>query len=182
MVLSDVDIGKEIRAGRLKFDPPIDEKRIGSSSIDLLLHEDLTILPKSQEQGMIVAPGPTTNIMRIVTKHSKSEAIPDGIYQLQPHHLILGRTVEQVHLPDDLAARVEGKSSLARLGLSVHMTAPTVMAGFQGYLVLEMYNAGPFTIQLTHKMEIAQLILERLETPPDQGYRGRFQNQGEDED
>lgn len=180
MVLSSVDISNEIAAGRLSFDPPV-EDRIGASSIDLLLHGDLVIPPKDHEEGVIIAPGPKIDIMKFVTNNSESKSIADSFYQLDPHHFILGRTVERLCLPNYLAGRVEGKSSLARLGLSVHATAPTVQAGFRGYLVLEMYNAGPFTIQLTHKMEIAQLILERLETPPGQGYRGRFQNQGEEE-
>ena len=178
MVLSSGDINNEIAAGNLSFDPSI-EGRIGASSIDLLLHEDLWIPPKVHKQGVIIVPGPTVKIMDIVMDNSEKESIAGSFYQLDPQHLILGRTVERLCLPSYLAGRVEGKSSLARLGLSVHATAPTVQAGFRGYLVLEMYNAGPFTIQLTHKMEIAQLILERLETPPDNGYCGQFQNQGD---
>ena len=177
MVLSNVDIRKEIELGRLKFAPPIEEARIGSSSIDLLLHEDLTILPEGPVTGPMFAPGPGADVMQFVRNQGCAKCIASGTYDLAPHRLIIGRTVEQMYLPDYLAARVEGKSSLARLGLSVHMTAPTVMAGFRGYLALEIYNVGPFKVQLTHKMEIAQLILERLETPPDQGYSGQYQNQ-----
>ena len=76
-----------------------------------------------------------------------------------------------------MAGRIEGKSSLARLGLAVHITAPTIQAGFQGSLVLEMYNAGPWTLELTEGMQIAQVIFERLEQPPSRGYQGQFQGQ-----
>ena len=69
------------------------------------------------------------------------------------------------------AARIEGKSSLARLGLSVHITAPTVLAAFRGRLYLEMYNVGPFILQLKPGMQIAQLIVERLGLPASQGYK-----------
>ena len=177
MVLSSADINCEIDKGQLEFDPPIADDQIGSSAIDLLLHEQLYVLPRCQVQGVIAAPSLGMDIMLFVKSQSECKSIANGTYDLQPHHLVLGRTVERLVLPKYLAARVEGKSSIARLGLSVHMTAPTVMAGFRGYLFLEMYNAGPFAIQLSHRMKIAQLILERLETPPDQGYRGQYQDQ-----
>ena len=115
MVLSSVDISNEIAAGRLSFEPPV-EDRIGASSIDLLLHGDLVIPPKDHEEGVIIAPGPKIDIMKFVTNNSESKSIAGGFYQLDPHHLILGRTVERLCLPNYLAGRVEGKSSLARLG------------------------------------------------------------------
>ena len=91
--------------------------------------------------------------------------------------VIIGRTLEVFGLPEHLAGRIEGKSSLARLGLAVHITAPTIQAGFRGSLVLEMYNAGPWTLELTDGMQIAQVIFERLGETPSQGYQGQFQDQ-----
>ena len=76
-----------------------------------------------------------------------------------------------------MAARIEGKSSLARIGLSIHITAPTVMAGFAGTLYLEMFNWGFLPIQLRENMKIAQLILERLGVPPSERYQGQFHQQ-----
>ena len=73
--------------------------------------------------------------------------------------------------------RIEGKSSLARLGLAVHITAPTIQAGFRGPLYLEMYNAGPWTLELTPRMQIAQVVFEHLGLPAQYGYRGQFQDQ-----
>ena len=97
--------------------------------------------------------------------------------RLEPRRLVLGKTLEYITLPSHLAGRIEGKSSLARFGLSVHVTAPTVVAGFQGRLVLEMYNSGPFRIELSHGMKIAQLILEQVSLPALRPYGGQYQHQ-----
>lgn len=103
---------------------------------------------------------------------------------------ILAWTEQKIQFPHTsrLAARVEGKSSLARLGMGVHVTAPTIHAGF-GYraadplflgnpIQLEIWNAGPLTIRLTKGLKICQLILEEVHGTPNQGYVGRFSLQG----
>ena len=96
----------------------------------------------------------------------------DQPFNLTPGKLVLGRTVEEISLPIShdgtpcLAARIEGRSSFARCGLLVHFTAPTVHAGFQGALVLEMYNFGPYTIQLYENMRVCQLIIEQVSGIP----------------
>lgn len=103
---------------------------------------------------------------------------------------LLGWTIEKVQLPHQarLAARVEGKSSLARLGIGVHVTAPTIHAGF-GYkkgddsypgtpLQLEMWNCGPLDIKLVEGMPICQLIFEMVDGTPEKGYDGQFSIQG----
>ncbi len=94
---------------------------------------------------------------------------PDQGYRLAPGKFILGRTRERISLPlpeEDggtcLAARVEGKSSLARLGLLVHFTAPTIHAGFEGAITLEMMNLGPVPILLTPGLSVCQLIVEEV--------------------
>src|SRR5262249_50017381 len=102
----------------------------------------------------------------------------------------LGWTLETVQLPSRsrIAARVEGKSSLARLGMGVHVTAPTIHAGF-GYadrdpgwpgnpIQLEIWNTGPRPIRLKHGMKICQLIFEWVDGTPEQGYEGQFRLQG----
>ena len=103
---------------------------------------------------------------------------------------LLGWTIEKVQLPhrSRLAARVEGKSSLARLGIGVHVTAPTIHAGF-GYkasdetfagspLQLEIWNVGPLDIRLLEGMPICQVIIELMDGTPEKGYDGRFSQQG----
>ena len=180
MVLSDIEISAEIRAKRLRFDPPIDELsgRIDSSALDLQLHEELIILPEEPVPGVIIAPdAPGVSVMELLNSHGKPHSLLQGAYTLKPHHFIIGKTLENITLPDHLSARIEGKSTLARLGLSVHVTAPTVMAGFEGHLYLEMNNIGPFSIQLERGMKIAQLVLEHVGLPPSRGYQGRYQQQ-----
>lgn len=181
MVLSDIDIRAEIDARRLIFDPPIEDpdERIDSSAVDLLLHEELILLPKETVGGVTIVPtDEEVEVMNLLERHGKPRSlIGKGPHRLEPHRLVLGKTLEYVTLPSHLAARIEGKSSLARFGLSVHITAPTVMAGFQGRLYLEMYNSGPFRIELSHGMKIAQLILEQVSLPPLRTHQGQFQNQ-----
>ena len=145
MALSDVEIRAEIRAERLVFDPPINAdadgivRRIGSSSVDLLLHERLIILGGDRESGVIIDPSARGfNVMDFLEKNGRTEVIPEGgSYQMEPNHLVIARTLETVRLPLHLAARVEGKSSLARLGLSVHVTAPAFTPGLKARCILK---------------------------------------------
>ena len=179
MVLSDVEIRAEIAAERLIFEPPIDDRdSIGSSAVDLLLDEELLILPE-RVAGVSIDPSDDgIEVMQILRRHGEIKTLlPNTPHLMEPEQLLMGKTLEAVKLPLHLAARIEGKSSLARLGLSVHITAPTVMAGFSGQLYLEMNNIGPFPIQLRTGMKIAQLILEHVGLPALEGYRGQFQGQ-----
>ena len=100
--------------------------------------------------------------------------------ELKPNAFALAYTVERLTLPLNLAARVEGKSSVARWGLSIHQTAPTIHAGFRGNIRLEIANVGPFVCRLTPGMQICQLVVEELKTPPENELRSRFQNQSPD--
>ena len=176
MVLSDI----EINAERLIFDPPIadEDERVDSSSVDLLLHPDLVLLPAERVQGVTIVPSDRdVEVMNLLSLHGEHRSLIASPYRLEPHHLIIGKTLEHITLPNHLAARIEGKSSLARFGLSVHVTAPTVIAGFAGNLFLEMRNVGPFAIELSQGMKIAQLVLEHVGLPPSRGYGGQFQQQ-----
>lgn len=180
MVLSNIEIQAEIDAKRLLFDPPIEtgSGRIASSSVDLLLHEELIILPDKPNPAIVIVPDAVgSSVMEILKNNGEQRSLTNSAYTLQPHHFIIGKTLEHIVLPDHLAARIEGKSTLARLGMSVHITAPTVMAGFKGHLYLEMNNIGPFPIQLESGMKIAQLVLEHVGLPPTEGYTGRYQDQ-----
>jgi dCTP deaminase len=107
-----------------------------------------------------------------------------------PQTFLLGWTIEKIQLPhrSRFAARVEGKSGLARLGIGVHVTAPTIHAGFgfkkdgAGYpgspLRLEMWNVGPLDVKIVEGMAICQLIFEVVDGTPEQGYEGKFSIQG----
>ncbi len=179
MVLSNVEIWAEIRAERLVFNPSvIEENRFGSSSVDLLLHERLLVLPDRMDDMTFDALHDRVDVMTFLESRGHYHYLSsDGPYTMPPNRLLIGWTLETITLPDHLAARIEGKSSLARAGLSVHVTAPTVLAGFEGRLVLEMNNIGPFPIVLHEGMPIAQLILEHVGLPPTEGYQGQYQGQ-----
>ena len=103
---------------------------------------------------------------------------PSGKYILEPNRVYLGSTLEKVRFPagSKLAGRVEGKSSLARLGFSVHMTAPMIHCGTGlGIITLEMFNHGPFAIEVTPgKTRICQLILEEVSREPEERTGGNF--------
>ena len=179
MVLSNVEILAEIRARRLVFDPPIDDdERFDSSSVDLLLDERLLVLPDSADGQVFDSALHGRDVMGFLQTHGYYHYLSsDGPYTMPSNRLLIGQTLEFITLPDHLAPRIEGKSSLARVGLSVHVTAPTVKAGFEGRLVLEMNNIGPFPIVLRPGMPIAQLILEHVGLPPSEGYQGQYQGQ-----
>jgi dCTP deaminase len=103
----------------------------------------------------------------------------DGTLTIEPHAFIMGQTRERVHFPESsrLAARIEGKSTLARIGLAVHLTAPTIQVGFEGVLALEMVNNGNYPIRLRPGIRICQIIIEQVFGTPDQMRTGAFQNQ-----
>lgn len=108
-------------------------------------------------------------------------------YHLKPHAFVLGQTLEKVELPilnkkRPLAGRIEGKSSFARCGLLVHFTAPTIHAGFEGTIALEMANFGPFEIVLKPGMYVCQLIVEEVVGIPfrnDSAFQGQARPAGQ---
>ena len=176
MILSDGEIRNELARGDLVFEPEVLD--INSSSVEMRLHPDLITFPETDPQlGPVNPANRGFRVMEHVRKIGNPRNLHLDPYTLESGRLIIGKTLETIRLPRDIAARIEGKSSLARLGLSIHVTAPTVMVGFQGTLYLEIYNLGPLPIQLTEEMNIAQLILERVGVPPEQPYGGQFQNQ-----
>jgi dCTP deaminase len=129
-------------------------------------------------------------ITALIARFVRSAPIPPEGYPIVPGQLHLGWTLEQIQLPhrSRLAARVEGKSSLARLGLGVHVTAPTIHAGFGekparpdflgNPIQLEIWNTDPLPIVLKPRLRICQLIFEHVDGTPEQGYVGQFATQG----
>lgn len=177
MVLSERDIRELIDAGQLLFRPPLVEKQVGTSSIDLHLGYNFAFYPN-------LAAGLPANVGAIFTqtvdlrdellvrefidrvRRDNNQRLGDGDYiEIRPGAFLLAETLESFTLPNDLAARVEGRSIYARLGLTVHQTAPSVKPGWSGQLTLEIVNNGPFTYRLYPKMYLCQLILEQLSSP-----------------
>ncbi|MFI7677054.1 dCTP deaminase [Actinophytocola sp. NPDC049390] len=162
MLLSDGDLRKELASGRLGLDP-LDEAMIQPSSIDVRLdrffrvfnNTKYTHIDPRQQQDDLTAP---------------VETVDDQPFVLHPGEFVLGSTFESVNLPDDLAGRLEGKSSLGRLGLLTHSTAGFIDPGFTGHITLELSNVANLPITLWPGMKIGQLCLFRLTSPAENPY------------
>lgn len=171
MILCDADIEEEIRQGHLRFDPPVGETQIQTASVDLRLGSELRI--PQPLSGLILSPNERISAEHLGVLHQ----IPTSGYILPPGGFVLGSTYESVHFPLELSARLEGKSSIARVGLVVHITSAHIAPGFSAPIVLEIANLGVNSVVLVPRMFICQLVLERLSGQPKSGYQGRFQGQ-----
>ena len=178
MPLSDRDIFKEIENGNLVFDPVVEHNQVSASSIDLRLADIFTV-PKPLSRGISISIDPSvTSAEDVFNEYAKDDVVPSGErFELKPGAFVLGYTLEKVSLPNYLAARVEGRSSMARLGVSIHQTAPTVQANFSGQLRLEISNVGPYTVLLEPGTRFCQLIVEKLSSPALSSNVSQFQNQ-----
>lgn len=160
MFLSRPDILKEIKKGKLRFDPPVDPARIQQISVDLLLGRRFAKF--KEKQGYLAAVHLDNSIWNALDIWEEFE----GDYTLKPKEFVLAQTLERVSIPNNLAGMIEGRSSCARLGLTTHLTAPKIDPGFEGPITLEIANLGSLPIQLRAGVEkIAQLMLVRLSRP-----------------
>ncbi len=176
MVLSDRSIREQIDRGRLLVEP-WDPAALQPASVDLRLDRVFRVFRNSRRPYIDVRQ-PMDDLTELV------EIGDDERFILHPGEFVLGSTLERVSLPDDLVARVEGKSSLGRLGLLVHATAGYVDPGFRGHLTLELSNAANLPVTLYYLMRIAQLSFEQLSTPAERPYGSpglgsRYQDQAE---
>ena len=190
MILSDEEIREAIEKGLIFVDPIPSEEQYTTSALDLLLHEEILELKTPQELQQQEPPGvqrplivdlSEVNVPDLLNRYAKAvQKNDDGSYDLPPNKFTLGITREIIRLPrrSKIAARVEGRSTLARMGLAVHLTAPTIHAGFSGRIVLEMYNFSYHTLRLQPgKLSICQLVFERLGKVPRGPVRTKFQDQ-----
>jgi dCTP deaminase len=162
VLLSDRDILAEIDAGRIAVDP-YDPAMIQPSSIDFRLDRFFRVFENHRYPHIDPAID-QEDLTRVV------EAQGEEPFILHPGEFVLGSTYEVVTLPDDLAARVEGKSSLGRLGLLTHATAGFVDPGFSGHVTLELANVATLPIKLYPGMKIGQLCFFRLSSPAQHPY------------
>jgi dCTP deaminase len=196
MILSDRETRAALirQAIRITPDPQLDPDLWTSTALDMRLHEELArwVFPAGTE--VLFRPAaPEYNFNAMRKQYGQTVVIPAEGLVVRPGEFYLGWTIELLQLPhrSRIAARVEGKSSLARLGLGVHVTAPTIHAGF-GYksgdasylgssIQLEIWNFGPVNVVLQTGMKICQLIFEFVDGTPEMGYEGRFAVQGPQE-
>ena len=178
MILTDREIIHALDSGQIVINPrPNVETALSSTSIDLTLSRRFA--EWQAVGGMVIRPGHPDYRYSDYAKTQKRMDV--DTYALEPGRFVLGWTAERLHIPvnSQLAARVEGKSNLARLGLCVHMTAPTIHSGFgEDHIQLEMVNFGPNTLVLDAGMRVCQLIFERTVGTPEKPYEGSFSAKG----
>lgn len=185
MIYSDEDIRNALELNNIIISPSPNRDSFSTSSVDLRLGNRFTVFRPAPTGSEISIRVNEVDPEEIASRYGEEVTIDRYQYlPVRPNDFVLAYTLEQITLPLDLAARVEGKSSLARLGLSVHQTAPTVQAGWGSPrslpLRLEISNVGPFVCRLTPGIQICQLIFEELKTKSDRELRSRFQNQSPD--
>ena len=162
MLLSDRDIRSELDTGRIGLDP-LDLDMVQPSSVDVRLDRFFRLFDNYKYQHIDPATD-QPDLTRLV------EVEPTEAFVLHPGEFVLGATFEVVSLPDDVAARLEGKSSLGRLGLLTHSTAGFIDPGFSGHVTLELSNVATLPITLWPGMKIGQLCFFRLTSPAEHPY------------
>ncbi len=162
MILSDRSIREELKAGRIVIEP-YDDRDIQPSSVDLHLDRLFRVFRNHQRQVIDVKRA-QEDLTELV------EVDGDNAFILHPGEFVLGSSSERVGVPDDLVARLEGKSSLGRLGLVIHSTAGFVDAGFSGHITLELSNVATLPITLYPGMKIGQISFLKMTTSAENPY------------
>src|SRR3989344_4896852 len=169
MILSDLDIKKAIDSGKIRITPKPDYKvQLGTCSLDLRLSKNFKIFQYNHSAFIDVSDQKTfADITRDYTlKHNEYFVLHHG-------QLLLGATTEKVCLPNDIAARIDGRSRLGRLGLVIHSTAGHIDPGFCGRIILEITNIGKLPIILHKGIRVCQLVFETLTAAVSKGYSAR---------
>jgi len=162
VLLSDRDLRAEIASGRVRLEP-YDEAMVQPSSIDVRLDKYFRLFD-NHKYPFIDPAVDQPDLTRLI------EIERDEPFILHPGEFVLGSTFEVVTMPDDLAARLEGKSSLGRLGLLTHSTAGFIDPGFSGHVTLELSNVATLPIKLWPGMRVGQLCFFRLSSPTENPY------------
>lgn len=157
MILSDKDIDHIIKSGKAFLVNPYNEEMLQPNSIDLTLGDELKKID------------------------GKSIDLRQSSYKLKPQEFLLGSTSEKIHMPHDLCGHIDGKSSIGRLGVFVHVSSGFIDSGFTGNITLEIYNASDREFGLYHGMDICQILFQTLTSPVMKPYgtRGNHYNGSE---
>jgi len=174
VILSDASIRKELADGRIVIDP-LDDRDIQPSSVDLRVDRYFRVF--RNDTTPYIDPKQSQEDLTMLVEVEDEKA-----FILHPGEFVLGSTLEVVTLPDDLVARLEGKSSLGRLGLLIHSTAGFVDAGWSGHLTLELSNVANLPIAIYPGMKIGQISFIRMTSPAERPYgsketRSKYQGQ-----
>ena len=174
VLLSERDIAAELGSGRVVLDP-YEPAMLQPSSIDVRLDKFFRLF--DNHKYPVIDPAADQPELTRLVEVERGES-----FVLHPGEFVLGSTYEEVTLPDDIAARLEGKSSLGRLGLLTHSTAGFIDPGFSGHDTLELSNVATLPILLWPGMKIGQMCFFRLSSPAEhpygsQAYGSRYQNQ-----
>jgi len=162
VLLSDRDIRAEVASGRVKVEP-FTEAMIQPSSVDVRLDRFFRVF-ENHKYSVIDPSIEQADLTREVA------VAPDEFFILHPGEFVLASTYEVITLPDDIAGRLEGKSSLGRLGLLTHSTAGFIDPGFSGHITLELSNVANLPVKLFPGMKIGQLCLIKLSSPAEHPY------------
>lgn len=164
-ILSDKTIKRISWEGKIVIDPLKDEQQIQPSSVDMRLGDEFKVFkvirkpyidPKDEED---------------IAEYMESSTVPEGeAFIIHPNEFALATTQEYVKVPDDLVARVEGRSSMGRLGVTMHVTAGYVDPGFEGRITLEISNIGAMPVALYPGQRVCQLVFETMTTPAELPY------------
>ena len=164
-ILSDKTIKEYLEEGKIVIDPLKDEQQIQPSSVDMRLGDEFKVFkvirkpyidPKDEED---------------IAEYMESSTVPEGeAFIIHPIEFALATTQEYVKVPDDLVARVEGRSSMGRLGVTMHVTAGYVDPGFEGRITLEISNIGAMPVALYPGQRVCQLVFETMTTPAELPY------------
>lgn len=164
-MLSDHDIKKAIAEKRIVIDPlPRFEEALSACTIDLRLHNEFEIFKKTDLPHFDLKKMDETNIVEKITIDKNESFI------LGPGKFALASTYERIELPDDIGARLEGRSSLGRLGIIVHSTAALIHPGMRGRIVLELSNLSQIPVALYPGLRICALSFETLSSPAEVPY------------
>lgn len=164
-ILSDKTIKEYLEEGKIVIDPLKNEQQIQPSSVDMRLGDEFKVFkvirkpyidPKDEED---------------IAEYMESSTVPEGeAFIIHPNEFALATTQEYVKVPDDLVARVEGRSSMGRLGVTMHVTAGYVDPGFEGRITLEISNIGAMPVALYPGQRVCQLVFETMTTPAELPY------------
>lgn len=168
VILSDRSLHEQLDAGRIVIDP-LDETLIQPSSVDVRISNLFRVF-RNHTHGIIDVKVDMVDLTELIEIPADENGVGDDPFILHPGEFVLGSTLERIAVPDDLVGRVEGKSSLGRLGLLIHSTAGFIDAGFDGHITLELANVASLPITLYPGMKIGQVSFMQMTSPADNPY------------